>query len=66
MLRCKHILQAYVSGVLVVFRGMLQLFRIHVAKVDRDVAKVDRGVAHVVMVVHICCKAFVPNVSSIF
>jgi len=29
--------------------GMLQLFRM-------DVAKVDRDVAYVVMVVHICCK----------
>jgi hypothetical protein len=36
------------------FRGMLQVFRIGVAKVDRDVAKVDRDVAHVAMAMHIC------------
>ena len=31
------------------FRGMLQVFYI-------DVAKVDRDVPYVVMVVHVCCK----------
>ena len=35
------------------FRGMLQVFYIDVAKVDRDVAKVDRDVAHVTMAIHI-------------
>jgi hypothetical protein len=38
------------------FRGMLQVFRIGVAKVDRDVAKVDRNVTHVAMAMHICFK----------
>jgi hypothetical protein len=40
----------------VCFRGMLQVFRIGVAKVDRDVAKVDQNVAHVAMAMHICFK----------
>jgi hypothetical protein len=31
-----------------------------------DVAKVDRDVTHVVMVVHVYCKALVLNVSSVF
>ena len=35
---------------------MFQLFHADVAKVDRDVA----------IVVHICCKRFIPNVSSVF
>jgi hypothetical protein len=33
------------------FRGMLQVFYM-------DVAKVDRYVAYVAMVVHVCCKIF--------
>jgi hypothetical protein len=32
------------------------VFRIGVAKLDRDVAKVDWDVAHVVMAMHICLK----------
>jgi hypothetical protein len=38
------------------FRDMLQLFRIGIAKVDRDVTKVDRDVVHVAMAMHICLK----------
>ena len=35
---------------------MLQVFRIDVAKVDRDVAKVDRDVAYVAIAIHACFK----------
>jgi hypothetical protein len=42
-------LQVYVSSVSDVFRGLLQVFQI-------GVAKVDRNVAYVAMVVHVCCK----------
>ena len=35
---------------------MLQVFRIGVAKLDRDVAKVDQDVAHVAMAIHVCFK----------
>jgi hypothetical protein len=35
---------------------MFQVFRIGVAKVDRDVAKVDRDIAHVAMDMHVCFK----------
>jgi hypothetical protein len=35
---------------------MLQVFRISVAKVDRNVAKVDRDVAYVAMAMHVCFK----------
>jgi len=38
---------------------MLQVFHM-------DVVKVDRTVAYVTMVVHISCKASVPNVSYVF
>jgi hypothetical protein len=31
-----------------------------------DVVKVDRDVAYVAIVVHVCCKRFVTNVSSMF
>ena len=31
-----------------------------------DVAKVDRDIAHVAMVVHVCCKLLLVNVSSVF
>jgi hypothetical protein len=31
-----------------------------------DVAKVDWDVAYVEMAIHVCCKASVPNVSSVF
>jgi hypothetical protein len=37
----------------------MQLLHINVAKVDRDVA-------HIVMAIHVCCKTFIRNVSSIF
>jgi hypothetical protein len=32
------------------------MFRIGVAKVDRDVIKVDRDVAHVAIAMHVCLK----------
>jgi hypothetical protein len=35
------------------FRGMFQVFRINVAKVDWDVA-------YVAMIVHVCCKCLFP------
>jgi hypothetical protein len=35
---------------------MLQVFQMNIAKVDRDVA----------MVVHVCCKRSITNVSSVF
>jgi hypothetical protein len=31
-----------------------------------DIIKVDRDVAYVAMVVHVCCKASVPNVLFVF
>jgi hypothetical protein len=40
-----------------VFRSMLQVFHMDVAKVDRGVVKVDQDVA---MVVHICCNRLYP------
>ena len=43
-------LQAYVSIVSDVFRGMLQVFRM-------DVTKVDRDVAYVAMAIHACRKS---------
>ena len=43
-------LQTYVSSV---FRGMLQVFYIDVAKVDRDVTQIDRDVSHNAMVIHV-------------
>ena len=42
-------LQEYVSIISDVFRGILQVFHM-------DVAKIYRDVAHVAMVVHVCCK----------
>ena len=39
--------------------GMLQLFRM-------DVAKVDRDVAYVAMVVHVCCKLLFPMFDLFF
>jgi hypothetical protein len=42
-------LQVYISNILDVFKGMLQVFHM-------DVAKVDWVVAYVKMVVHVCCK----------
>jgi len=41
------------------FRGMLKVFHM-------DVIKVDWDVAHVAIVVHVCCKDLVLNVSSVF
>jgi hypothetical protein len=38
------------------FRGMLQVFRISVAKVNWDITKVDRDVAHTTMAMHVCFK----------
>jgi hypothetical protein len=38
---------------------MLQVFYM-------DIAKVDRDVADVAIVIHVCRKASVPNVSSVF
>jgi hypothetical protein len=31
-----------------------------------DTAKVDRNISYVAMAIHVCCKAYVSNVSSIF
>ena len=42
-------LQKYVSIISDVFRGILQVFHM-------DVAKIYRDVAHVAIVVHVCCK----------
>jgi hypothetical protein len=41
------------------FRGMLQVFQM-------DVAKVDRDVAYVAMVVHVCCKGLLPMFHQCF
>jgi hypothetical protein len=41
------------------FRGMLQVFHM-------DVAKVDRDVAYVAMVVHVCCKLLSPMYYQFF
>jgi hypothetical protein len=41
------------------FRGTLQVFRMSVAKVDRDIA-------YVAMVVHVYCKRLFSNISSVF
>jgi hypothetical protein len=41
--------QLYVSSVFRCFRGMLQVFR-------TDVAKIDLDIAYVAVVVHVCCK----------
>jgi hypothetical protein len=41
---CKHLFQVFQM-----FRGMLKLFHMNIAKVDRDVA-------YVTMVVHVYCK----------
>jgi hypothetical protein len=49
----KRMLQEYVSSVFRCFRGMLQVFQM-------DIAKVDRDVAYVAMIVHICCKGLLP------
>jgi hypothetical protein len=46
----KCMLQTYVSKCFRCFRGMLQVFQM-------DIAKVDRDVAYVAMVVHVCCKS---------
>ena len=46
-------LQVHVSSVSDVFRGMLQVFQM-------DVAKIDQDVAYVAMVVHLCCKGLLP------
>jgi hypothetical protein len=35
---------------------MLQVFRIVVAKVDRDITKVDRDVTHIARAMHVCFK----------
>jgi hypothetical protein len=45
------------------FEGMLQVFRISVAKVNRDVAKVDRDVALQWLCMYVSSVCF-PNVSS--
>jgi hypothetical protein len=50
MLRWKRTLQEYVSNISDVY---VQLFRMNVAKIDRDIA-------YVTMVVHICCKRLFP------
>jgi hypothetical protein len=43
-------LKTYVANICFeCFKGMLQVFRI-------DVAKLDRDVAYVAMIVHVCCK----------
>jgi hypothetical protein len=31
-----------------------------------DIAKVDRDIAYVVIFVHVCCKASVPNILFVF
>jgi hypothetical protein len=57
------VLKAYVARVCFkcfrCFRDMLQVLHI-------DVAKINRDIAYVAMVVHVYCKMFVPNVSSVF
>jgi hypothetical protein len=45
----KHMLQTYVLGFFKCFRGMLQVFRI-------SVAKVDRNVAYAAIAIHVCFK----------
>jgi hypothetical protein len=35
---------------------MLHVFRIGVAKVDRDVAKIDQVITYVAMAMHVCFK----------
>jgi hypothetical protein len=52
-------LQVSVSSASDIFRDMLQMFHIHIAKVDRDVA-------YIVIVVYVCCELFIPNVSYVF
>jgi hypothetical protein len=52
-------LQAYVSSVFRCFVCMFQVFH-------ADVAKVNRDVAYVAVIIHICCKVYVPNVSFVF
>jgi hypothetical protein len=42
-------LQAYVFKRLRCLRGMLQVFHM-------DIAKVDRDIAYVAMAIHVCCK----------
>ena len=49
-LKCFICLLLYIASVVPgCFKGMLQLFRI-------DVAKVDRDIAYVAMTIHVCCK----------
>ena len=67
MLRLKAHVASVTFKCFTYFRGMLQVFYI-------DVAKVDRDVAYVAMVVHVCCKLlfsvfhilFLTYVASVF
>ena len=49
-------LQMYVSSVLDVIKGMLQVFHMDVAEVERDVAYVAKYSRGMLQVVEACCK----------